>query len=93
MWETLGLLGVLSLWGALGLLGWCATLIPTRRPAPAFALPLAVAGAIAGALLVPALGAKDAFGLGISLPVAVGAGAMVSAALSVWPQMGTDEHG
>lgn len=92
MWETLGLLGVLSFWGALGLLGYCATLVAARRPAPTFALPLAVAGAIPAALLVPALGGKDALAFAISLAVALAAGALVSAALFVWPQMGTDAH-
>lgn len=91
-WDTFGLLGVLALWGALGLLGYSATLIATRRPGPPIALPAAVLAAIAGALLVPALGAKDALGFTISLPVALASGAFASTALMIWPQMRTDEH-
>jgi hypothetical protein len=90
--EALGLLGVLTLWGALGLLGHTTTLIATRRPAPALALPLSVLAGIAGALLVPALGAKGALGFAISLPAALGAGALASMAPALWPQMGTDGH-
>ena len=78
MWEVLGLLGVLALWGALGLLGSCATLIATRRAAAPVALALAVLAAIAAALLVPALGAKNAAGFGISLPVALAVGVVLT---------------
>jgi len=92
MMETLGLLGVLTLWGAIGLLGYCATLVATRRSAAPLALPLSVLAAIAGALLVPALGGKDALGFTISLPVALAASALVSTALVIWPQMRTDDH-
>ena len=81
--EALGLLGVLALWGALGLLGYCVTLIATRRPGPTVALPLSVIAAIAAALLVPALGGKDALGFAISLPVAMGAGFLASSALAM----------
>lgn len=79
--ETVGLLGVLAMWGALGLLGCCATLVATRRPIAMLALPAAVIGAMAGALLVPALGGKGALGLAISVPVAPVAGAIMSWAI------------
>lgn len=79
MWEAFGLLGVLALWGALGLLGHVAALIATRpRPVTSYAAPLAIVAAIAAALLVPALGPKNALAFTISLPLAVAAGFLAS---------------
>jgi hypothetical protein len=78
LWETLGLFGLLALWGALGLLPWAAALIAGRGRGALVALPLALAAGVAGGALTPALGGKDAFGFGISLLAAVAAGAAVS---------------
>jgi hypothetical protein len=76
--ETLGLLGILCLWGALGLVPWFATLILSRGRAPLIAFPLAFAAGIGGGALVPALGAKDLLGFWISLSTALVAGTAAS---------------
>ena len=78
LWESLGLLGVLALWGALGLVPWCAALIAGRGRGALIALPFALAAGVAGGALTPALGGKDALGFGISVLAAVAAGAAVS---------------
>ena len=78
LWESLALLGVLALWGALGLVPWCAALIAGRGRGALVALPIALAAGVGGGALVPALGEKDAFGFGISLLAAMAAGAVVS---------------
>ncbi len=78
LWELLGLLGLLALWGALGLAPWSAALIAGRGRGALVALPLALAAGVAGGVLAPALGGKDAFGFGISLLAAVAAGAAMS---------------
>jgi len=44
------------------------------------ALPLALAGAVAGGVLVPLLGLRDALGFFISLPAALVGGAIASTA-------------
>ena len=77
--ETLGLLGVLALWGTLGLVPWSVALIATRGRGALVTLPIAFAAGVGGGALVPALGAKDLLGLGISLGTAVVGGAIVSA--------------
>lgn len=76
--ELLGLIGVLALWGGIGLVPWLATVIATRGRAPLLGLPLAIAAGIGGGALVPALGAKDIAGVWISLATAFVAGAAVS---------------
>ena len=84
MWELLGLLGVLAIWGALGLTPWCAVLIAGRGRGALVALPLALAAGVGGGALVPALGGKDGLGFGISLLTAMAAGAMPSAFIVRW---------
>ena len=81
LWESLGLLGVLALWAAFGLLPWCAALIAGRGRGGLVAMPFAVVAGIAGGALVPALGAKDGLGVAISLLSATLAGAIVSTAV------------
>lgn len=76
--ETIGLLGVLALWGAAGLVPAWLALIPTRGRSLA-ALPIAIGAGIAAGALVPALGGKDLFGFGISLLAALAAGALTCA--------------
>lgn len=78
LWEMLGLLGVLALWGAFGLLPWCAALIAGRGRGALVALPLAIAAGVAAGALVPALGREDGLGFGISLLAATAAGVVVS---------------
>lgn len=78
LWESLGLLGVLALWGALGLVPWCVALIVGRGRGALVALPLALAAGVGGGALTPALGGKDGLGFGISLLAATSAGAVAS---------------
>ena len=77
LWEALGLLGVLALWGACGLLPNAVALIAARGRSPLVALPLAALAGMAGGLLVAAL-AKDGIGFAISLAAALLAGAIVA---------------
>ena len=80
-WTSLALLGVLALWGGLGLAPWWVALVLGRGRSALIALPLASAAGIGGGALVPALGGKDALGFGISLLTAFAAGAVVSTLL------------
>ncbi len=84
MWESLGLLGVLVLWGALGLVPWSAALIVGRGRGALVALPLSLVAGVGGGALVPALGGNDALGFGISLLTATAAGALVSTVAVRW---------
>ena len=77
-WETLGLLGILLVWGVLGLVPWAAALIAGRGRLALRSLPLAFAAGVAAGLLVPALGAKGGLGFGLSLLTAMAAGAAVA---------------
>ncbi len=78
LWESLGLLGILALWAALGLVPWSVALIAARGRGALVALPFAFAAGIGGGALVPALVADDALGFGVSLLTALAAGAAVS---------------
>ena len=78
LWETLGLLGVLALWGACGLLSWCVALIAARGRGALVALVMVPLAGMAGGALVPALGAKDGLGFALSLAAAMLAGAIVA---------------
>ncbi len=77
LWETLGLLSILALWGVCGLLPWCVALIAGRGRGALVALPMAAFTGMAGGLLVAAL-AKDSAGFAVSLAAAVTAGAVVA---------------
>lgn len=91
--EALGLLGLLALWGAFGLLPWCAALFAARGRGALLALPLAAFAGMAGGALVPGLGAKDALGLAVSLLVATAAGgASTLIAVRYGREMATDAH-
>ena len=79
MSESLGLLGVLVLWGALGLVPWCVALLAGRGRGALVALPLSFAAGVAAGALVPALGMKDATGFVVSLGAAMLGVAVVSA--------------
>ena len=77
LWETLGLLSVLALWGACGLLPWCVALIAAHGRATLVALPMAAIAGMAGGLLVAAL-TKDGAGFAVSVLVAIASGTLVS---------------
>ena len=77
LWETLGLLSVLALWCACGLLPWCVALIAARGRGALVAVPVAALAGMAGGLLVAAL-AKDGAGFAVSLAAAMLAGAIVA---------------
>ncbi len=77
-WEPLGLLGILALWAALGLVPWSVALIAARGRGALVALPFAFAAGIGGGALVPALVVDDGLGFSISLLTALAAGAVVS---------------
>ena len=77
-WETLGLLGILLMWGVLGLVPWAAALIAGRGRLALRSLPLAFAAGVAAGLLVPALGAQGGLGFGLSMPIAIAGGAAVA---------------
>ena len=78
LWETLGLLSVLALWGACGLLSSCVALIVARGRSPLVALPMAALAGMAGGLLVAAL-ATDGLGFAVSLAAAMVAGTIATA--------------
>lgn len=84
MWGLLALLGVLALWGLLGLVPWCTALIAARGRGALVALPLAFAAGVGGGALVPALGGKDAFRLGMTLLAALAAGGAACAITLRW---------
>ena len=82
LWEALGLLGVLALWAACGLLPNSVALIAARGRGALVALPLAALSGMAAGLLVAAL-AKDGTGFAVSLAVATLAGVVVAMVI-VW---------
>lgn len=80
MWEVLGLLGVLALWGLLGTSSWFVALLGTRPPRIGLlAFALAFAAGIGGGALIPALGYNDAGGFWVSLITAFAMGTFVCA--------------
>ena len=68
-----------GVWCFLGLFPWAAAAVLTRGRGALLALPLALAGAAAGGVLVPALGLRDATGFSISLVTALAGSALASA--------------
>ncbi len=82
-WESLGMLGILTLWGAFGLVPWCAALIVGRGRGALVALPLAFAAGVGGGVLAPALGGNGALGFGISLLTAMTGGGIASAVVVI----------
>ncbi len=90
-WNALGILGLLSLWAACGLLPWCLALVGKRGHGAFTSLPLAIVGGMAGGLLTAVL-FKDWNGFAISLPVATAAGALVLT-LRMWPHRKERAHG
>jgi hypothetical protein len=83
-WPELGLLGILSLWGAVALVPWYALLIARRGEGAFVALPIVIAAGIAGGALTPALGGKGWTGFEISLLAALGVSAIAVSAIGSW---------
>ncbi len=81
-WNALGIVGLLSLWAACGLLPWCVALVARRGEGAFTSLPLALAAGMAGGLLV-AVFAKDGIGFALSLLTATVGGAMASGAILI----------
>ena len=71
--ELLGLAGILTLWGVLGVLPAWVALIPTRGRA-LVAMPLSFVAGLAGGALVALLGDDTFVGFWLSLLVAMIAG-------------------
>ncbi|HEU4759750.1 MAG TPA: hypothetical protein VFT91_07185 [Dehalococcoidia bacterium] len=69
-----------ALWCLIGLLPWTVAAVLARGRGALLALPLALAGAAAGGVLVPALGLRDTLGFILSLPAALAGGLLASAA-------------
>ncbi len=68
------------IWCLLGLIPWALAAVLVRGRGALPALPLALAAAAAAGVAVPLAGLRDATGLLVSLPIAVIAGALGSAA-------------
>jgi hypothetical protein len=79
--APLALIGILTLWAALGFLAWTAATVIRRARHPLAALPLCLAAGMGAGALVPALGRKDGLGLGLSLLTAL-AGAVLAAVIA-----------
>lgn len=69
-----------ALWCGLALLPWAAAAVISRGRGALAALPLALAGGAAGGVLVPLLGLRDATGFLLSVPAALLAASLASAA-------------
>jgi hypothetical protein len=67
-------------WCVLGLMPWAISAVWVRGRGALLALPLALAGACAGGVLVPLLGQRDAAGYFLSLGTAITGSALGSAA-------------
>ncbi len=78
-WSAFGIVGLLSLWAACGLLPWCVALIARRGEGVFASLPLAIIGGMAGGLLTASM-LKDWTGLAISLGVALIVGGIATVA-------------
>lgn len=76
-WNALGILGLLSLWAACGLLPWSVALVLGRGRGAFTALPIAIVAGIVGGLVVATV-MKDWIGFGISL-----AGAMAASVAAI----------
>ena len=78
-WNALGIVGLLSLWAACGLVPWSVALVARRGEGVFVSLPLAIVGGMAGGLLVAAF-LKDGIGFAVSLAVALIVGGIATAA-------------
>ncbi len=92
-WTALGVLGLLSLWAACGLLPWCVVLIAGRGRGAFSALPVAIVAGIAGGLVVAAI-ADSWLALLVSLASAtLAAAAAIVAFRRVTLEFGTGDNG
>ncbi len=78
-WNALGIIGLLTLWAACGLLPWCVALVAKKGEGAFTSLPLAIMGGMAGGLVV-AVFAKDGIGFAVSLAVALIVGGIATVA-------------
>ena len=79
-WNALGIVGVLSLWAACGLVPWCVALVAKRGEGVFASLPLAIIGGMAGGLLTASM-LKDWNGFAVSLAVALIVGGAATVAV------------
>ena len=79
-WSALGIVGLLSLWAACGLVPWCVALVAKKGEGAFTSLPLAISGGMVGGLLVAAI-AKDGVGFAVSLAVALIVGGAATVAV------------
>ncbi len=88
-WNVLGIVGLLTLWAACGLLPWCVQLVARRGEGVFASLPLAIMGGMAGGLLVAAF-AKAGIGFAGSIPAALMVGG--AATVAVGPLVRSDSR-
>jgi hypothetical protein len=69
------------IWIVLGFIPWAAAAVITRGRSALIALPLALAGAAAGGVLVPLAGLTDVLGFFLSMPAALLGSALASTAV------------
>ncbi len=92
-WNALGILGLLSLWAACGLLPWCVALVLGRGRGAFSALPVAVVAGIGGGLLV-AIFADSWLAVLVSLATATTSSAIAIVAFRrMTPEFGTGVDG
>ncbi len=92
-WNALGVLGLLSLWAACGLLPWSVVLIAGRGRGAFSVLPVAIVAGIVGGLLV-AVFADGWLAVLVSLAMATAAStAAIVAFRRMTPEFGTGDNG
>ncbi len=79
-WNALGIVGLLSLWAACGLVPWCVALFAKKGEGVFASLPLAIMGGMAGGLLTASM-LKDWNGFAVSLAVALIVGGAATVAV------------
>ncbi len=82
-WNVLGIVGLLSLWAACGLVPWCVALVVKRGKGVFASLPLAIMGGMAGGLLTASM-LKDWNGFAVSLAVALIVGGAATVTVGPW---------
>ena len=92
-WNALGILGLLSLWAACGLLPWSVALILGRGRGAFTVLPVAIVAGIVGGLLVALFG-DSWLAVLVSLATATAASAAAIVAFRrMTPEFGTGVDG
>lgn len=77
--EVLGLIGIVSLWGAIGCVPWFVNLVRSHATGAQWRVLLVASATAAGAALVVPLLRKDTLGFGLSLVAALVAGVVAVA--------------